>query len=55
MENNRKKYNIAMLAMTLIYVALVAVFIMVHTLSPMVLDGILSEQSLLLYFPYLSL
>ena len=28
MENNRKKYNIAMLAMTLIYVALVAVFIM---------------------------
>ena len=28
MENNRKKYNIAMLAMTLIYVALVVVFIM---------------------------
>ena len=28
MENNRKKYNIAMLVMTLIYVALVAVFIM---------------------------
>ena len=28
MENNRKKYNIALLAMTLIYVALVAVFIM---------------------------
>jgi len=28
MENNRRKYNIAMLVMTLIYVALVAVFIM---------------------------
>ena len=27
MENNRKKYNIAMLVMTLVYVALVAIFI----------------------------
>ena len=28
MQNNRRKYNIAMLVMTLVYVALVAVFIM---------------------------
>ena len=28
MENNRRKYNIAMLVMTLVYVALVAIFIM---------------------------
>ena len=27
MENNRRKYNIAMLVMTLAYVALVAIFI----------------------------
>ena len=27
MENNRRKYNIAMLVMTLMYVALVAIFI----------------------------
>ena len=27
MENNRRKYNIAMLVMTLVYVALVAIFI----------------------------